>query len=376
MAEAHRQGIVHRDLKPSNLFLATEGDQQIVKVLDFGIVKEAPGADVRLTSTHTTMGTPLYMAPEQFRSAKEVDARADVWALGATLYELLAGAPPFTGTATTIGISVITDPLPPIEAARPDLPAALRAVIEKALEKEPDRRFPSAMQLGEALAPWDDSGLVPASLANVVAGPGFASSGKHPARVALESAHTLPGVTVPDERSLAAGTAATQALPSTARTAEPASSAEPALAPAAPAPVPRSRAPWLLAVPLVVAAIGVGGYLAGRPDAAARATPLGVRSAPPDLSTASVAPPPTDPRAAPSAPAPPPADPRAAPSRADPFSAPVTASATTAPSLAASSSASHAPVPSARPVSVRSAATRPPAVPSPSASTAPLFFPR
>ena len=203
IAEAHGLGIVHRDLKPANLFLAVEGDTRIVKVLDFGIVKDE--ADARLTHTQMTMGTPVYMAPEQFLSTRSVDSRADVWALGATLYELLAGQPPFSGTATSIGVAVVNDPLPSLEPLRPDLPAGLRRVIETALEKDPERRYPTAQELGHALAPWDDEqGTLPMSLGSTVAAPSSGrmavaplSAGKLPAVVELESARTVAHVGSP-----------------------------------------------------------------------------------------------------------------------------------------------------------------------------------
>jgi serine/threonine-protein kinase len=152
LSEAHALGIIHRDIKPSNLFLTNEGSARILKVLDFGIARELPGVDVRLTQTETVMGTPLYMAPEQFRGARDVDARADVWALGATLFELLAGRPPFVGTAATIGVSILTEPTPSVGQARTDVPPALAAIVSRALEKDRASRFASAAELGEALA--------------------------------------------------------------------------------------------------------------------------------------------------------------------------------------------------------------------------------
>jgi serine/threonine protein kinase len=161
MLEAHALGIVHRDLKPTNLFLATEGTSRVVKVLDFGIATDAPvGGEARLTRTEVIMGTPVYMAPEQFRSAKDIDARVDVWALGATLYELLTGVPPFTGTATTIGVSIVTDDVRPIEASRADVPPALRGVVLKALEKDRAMRFPSMLAFVEALRPFGDGVVI------------------------------------------------------------------------------------------------------------------------------------------------------------------------------------------------------------------------
>lgn len=152
LSEAHQRGLVHRDIKPSNLFLTSEGDSRTLKVLDFGIAKDVPGADVRLTGVESVMGTPLYMAPEQFRATRDVDARADVWALGATLYELLTGRPPFTGTATTIGVSIVNDEVPNLREARSEVPEGLAAVVYKALEKDRNNRYLSATQFADALA--------------------------------------------------------------------------------------------------------------------------------------------------------------------------------------------------------------------------------
>ena len=161
MAEAHAVGVVHRDLKPSNLFLTNEGGTRIVKVLDFGIATDAlPDQAKRLTRTESVMGTPVYMAPEQFRRTRDVDGRADIWALGATLYEMLTGKPPFSGTASTIGVAVVNDDYPPVEDARPDVPSELRAVIARTLEKDPAKRYPTMNDLADALAPFGDTVII------------------------------------------------------------------------------------------------------------------------------------------------------------------------------------------------------------------------
>ncbi|HMA95974.1 MAG TPA: serine/threonine-protein kinase, partial [Polyangiaceae bacterium] len=104
LREAHALGIVHRDLKPANLFLAQRRDgSEVVKLLDFGISKlTLPGtgtAGSSMTRTSSMMGSPFYMSPEQLISPKDVDPRSDIWALGATLYESLAGSPPFAGNS-------------------------------------------------------------------------------------------------------------------------------------------------------------------------------------------------------------------------------------------------------------------------------------
>ena len=152
MDEAHRLGVVHRDLKPANLFLCFDGAERIVKVLDFGISK-LDGEDARLTGTHMTMGTPVYMSPEQVRSAKEVDGRTDIWAMAVILFELVAGEAPFgRGTAASAFAAVVVDPTPPLFGRVPDVPVEVDAVLGRALEKEPAQRFPDIASFGHALA--------------------------------------------------------------------------------------------------------------------------------------------------------------------------------------------------------------------------------
>ncbi len=150
MAEAHDIGVVHRDLKPSNLFLCDEGDRRVVKILDFGISKILDEAS-KLTSTELTVGTPLYMSPEQVRSARTVDARTDVWALGIILYELLSGRPPWVGSAPSVAAAIVTDPPPPLSEFRGDVPAGIQAAIERALAKKVDERFAGVRELATAL---------------------------------------------------------------------------------------------------------------------------------------------------------------------------------------------------------------------------------
>ena len=155
VAEAHAAGIVHRDLKPSNLFRADRASGVVMKVLDFGISKAADAAGVSLTKTHSMMGSPAYMSPEQILATKAVDARADIWSMGVVLYELLSGGPPFDGEQMgTILTSVLTSPIPSLDAARPDLPPGLAAIVHRCLERDLDRRWSSAAELAEALAPY------------------------------------------------------------------------------------------------------------------------------------------------------------------------------------------------------------------------------
>ncbi len=156
VAEAHTRGIVHRDLKPANLFVARRIDgTPLVKVLDFGISKVNDTTSPSLTSTGSVMGSPLYMSPEQVRSAKNVDARSDIWSLGVILYELLAGAQPFVGE--TVGetfAKILSDPLPPLASQRPDVPAGLAAIVASCLERDLTKRTQSVADLATALLPF------------------------------------------------------------------------------------------------------------------------------------------------------------------------------------------------------------------------------
>ena len=159
LAEAHVQGMVHRDLKPANLFVSRRADgSPLVKVLDFGISKVTGqgGAELHLTKTGAkVLGSPLYMAPEQMRSLRTVDARADIWALGVILYELLAGVPPFNGaTMTELCAVILQDPPPPLRGYRPDVPPAIEAAILRCLQKDPAARYPNVAALAYDLAPF------------------------------------------------------------------------------------------------------------------------------------------------------------------------------------------------------------------------------
>jgi serine/threonine protein kinase len=159
VADAHAAGIVHRDLKPSNLFVTTRADgSPLVKVLDFGISKafDTTGANqVSLTATSMTLGSPLYMSPEQVRSSKTVDARTDIWALGIIAYELLAGVQPFEAeTVTGLCAKIVADEPPPLRSIRPDVPPGFEAVVLRCLEKNPAARYPSVVDLAAALRPF------------------------------------------------------------------------------------------------------------------------------------------------------------------------------------------------------------------------------
>jgi eukaryotic-like serine/threonine-protein kinase len=156
IAEAHGKGLVHRDIKPSNLFLTRRADgSPLVKVLDFGIAKAMETADSspHLTATGSTIGSPMYMAPEQIRSARTVDARADVWSLGVVLHELIAGRTPFSGeTSGAVFAAIAADPPVPLRAHLATAPKELERVILRCLEKSPAARTPSVAALADDLA--------------------------------------------------------------------------------------------------------------------------------------------------------------------------------------------------------------------------------
>ncbi len=164
VAEAHTKGIVHRDLKPSNLFVTRRMDgAPLVKVLDFGISKMAsvdPAGKLQdLTGSGSVMGSPLYMSPEQLRSARDVDPRSDVWALGVILYELLAGRAPFEGE--TLGETfarILAEDAPPLRKVRQDVPPGLAAAIARCLERDLSRRFQCVGDLAVQLLPFGPPG--------------------------------------------------------------------------------------------------------------------------------------------------------------------------------------------------------------------------
>jgi len=159
LAEAHALGMVHRDLKPANLFLAHRADgSPCVKVLDFGIMKATEVKDaVNLETTNSSivMGSPRYMSPEQMRSTRVIDARADIWALGVMLHELITGVAPFDGEAMPdLLAAILQDPAPPLRRHLPEAPHGLEAIVLKCLEKEPAARYADVAELTEALAPF------------------------------------------------------------------------------------------------------------------------------------------------------------------------------------------------------------------------------
>ncbi|MGA2449335.1 MAG: protein kinase [Polyangiaceae bacterium] len=161
LAEAHSLRIVHRDIKPENLFLAQRAlHVPILKVIDFGISKmalapEEEGQWARETAVGERFGTPLYMSPEQLRATAGVDHRTDIWSLGVVLHELLVGSPPFEGQdLPRLCASILTTPPVRISSVRPSVPSALESIVQRCLEKDPQRRFRNVAEFAQELAPF------------------------------------------------------------------------------------------------------------------------------------------------------------------------------------------------------------------------------
>ena len=156
LGQAHAAGIVHRDLKPANIFLrARDEGPNLVKILDFGISKqESERARWKQLTGQACLGTPAYMSPEQLRSSKNVDPRADLWSLGVVIYELLTGKLPFDGESPGEIFAAILEKTPaPLATHRAGLPEEFSAIVARALQRDPDARFADAGEFAQALAP-------------------------------------------------------------------------------------------------------------------------------------------------------------------------------------------------------------------------------
>jgi serine/threonine protein kinase len=147
---AHRQGVIHRDVKPENILLH-EGEAMVA---DFGIALAVNQSSAnRLTETGLSIGTPEYMSPEQAGGDRQLDARSDVYSLGAVLYEMLAGEPPHTGpTARAVVAKILSEPPPRLQVVRGGLPAGVQTALDQAFAKAPADRFASAAEFANALS--------------------------------------------------------------------------------------------------------------------------------------------------------------------------------------------------------------------------------
>ena len=163
LAGAHAQGIIHRDLKPANLFLTRREDGgPHIKVVDFGISKILDPKVLRgekdakeMTNAFTVLGSPRYMAPEQLRNSKDVDGRADLWSIGAVLFQLLSGSSPFDAENNVhVSLAVLTKEPALLRSVAPHVPAELESVVNKCLTKDRAGRYQSASELADALYPF------------------------------------------------------------------------------------------------------------------------------------------------------------------------------------------------------------------------------
>jgi serine/threonine-protein kinase len=292
---AHRQGIVHRDLKPENIMFKRAEEGAVVKVVDFGLAKlldgisGAPGEAI--TSSHDLFGTPAYMAPEHYEG-EVIDARADVYAIGVMLYEMISGAPPFQGTVQSIMSGHLFKEPPPLAESIEESHPAVEAVIRRALEKVPSARFETPAELAAAL------------------------------REAASAALGYETVAVPDLRakpivtgSLASETGPQSVADTTETIGRPVSYDTPATIPSIVPPdrPRRSRRP-LAATAAVVTTVALGGLIfatsRAEPPAAPPPEPLPAVAAVPPAAPQPAAPQPAAPQPAVAQPAaPPPADP-------------------------------------------------------------------
>ncbi|WP_437852803.1 serine/threonine-protein kinase [Sorangium sp. So ce363] len=212
LAAAHARGVIHRDIKPSNIFLVG-GDPRRIKLIDFGIARLS-GATSLHTRTGVVMGTPGYLAPEQARGER-ADARADVFALGAVLFECLTGRPAFAGTDVLAVLArLLIEPAPRVRELRPDVPPALDALVARLLAKDPAARPASAAEVAAALRALGAQGGEPAPV------PGAALTAGEQRVLSLvmaapaDAACAAGGETLPSEVPAGAAGAAGETLPS------------------------------------------------------------------------------------------------------------------------------------------------------------------
>ena len=290
LQQAHDQRFVHRDIKPSNLLVSghralpgTDG-KAVVRILDMGLVRSLSDDDEEfradLTRDGTVVGTPDYMAPEQAKNSKTVDARADLYSLGCTLFFLLKGQPPFAeGSPIEKLLKHQVDPAPDLRKARPDVPAGVAAIVDRLLRKNPADRYQTATEVAHALAPF--SGAVGLTFA-----PAASRSGRMPMPEAFSFTDEFVAPVVETPPTKAPAPPAAPAPSVRLRVVRPAgasgppSSVSPLQVPAAPAPSP-SRT---VAVPRAVSAVPITRSDAtpssqSLPGAASRSTPKPAKAA-------------------------------------------------------------------------------------------------
>ncbi|HSN96719.1 MAG TPA: serine/threonine-protein kinase, partial [Candidatus Nanopelagicales bacterium] len=157
LSAAHAVQIIHRDLKPANIFLHKDPHEDgpaVIKVLDFGVAKNLAVSDGLHTAVGGTVGSPLYMSPEQVKAERDVDARADLWALGVVLFEMIAGQRPFDGDATQVFTKILASPIPSLDRYVRHIEPGLVAVVDRCLQRDRAKRWTSATDIAAALDPY------------------------------------------------------------------------------------------------------------------------------------------------------------------------------------------------------------------------------
>jgi serine/threonine-protein kinase len=247
---AHEKGIIHRDVKPENVFLSQRvGCPPIAKILDFGVSKvmaehaqAGSFSDVEVTRTGVVLGTPYYLAPEQARGERNLDARVDLYACGVMLYEALTGKRPFrAANYNALLIAILTTAPRPAREMRPDLPGGFGRVLDKSIARDPAERFQTALEFQAALQPYSQNPLARRSIAPSRPPP-RASTGFPPAPPVLVPSKPPRAPSAPDlEESAASGEDLAAFLESASNDALPlvAFPAPPATPPPAPMPFPR-----------------------------------------------------------------------------------------------------------------------------------------
>jgi serine/threonine protein kinase len=184
LRRAHEAGIIHRDLKPGNVFLARFDDDEVVKILDFGVAKmRRSGAieEALATQTGIVFGSPAYMSPEQARGARAIDHRSDLWSLAVIVFRAVTGVKPFQGASIAdLVIKLCIDPLPVATRLAPDLPPAIDRFFERAFARDPDQRFASAQEMAAAFEAVAGAVAAPAQAAPIVAPAPSAPGGSGP----------------------------------------------------------------------------------------------------------------------------------------------------------------------------------------------------
>jgi len=286
LAAAHDKGVIHRDLKPDNIFLAAR-PVPATKILDFGISKFRGQGDVALTRTGVVMGTPLYMSPEQARGARDVGVTADIYSMGAILYEALSGQPPFPGESyNEVLAKVLMDTAKPLGQLRGDVPPALADVVQRMLGKDPASRpataRDAAAQLRESIGgvpmPRGTSGTHLRSAVSLTPAPAHRTGPQAPA--ALEATFTPPARAssgTPPARASWGTSPAHVSGSSPAAAPAPETFLRPSPAPslpvAAPPPGKHRLVIGLSVAVAVLALLGVGIWLGQRSTAAVHHTP-------------------------------------------------------------------------------------------------------